>query len=121
MVGRLGTSADVVMSESVLSSILDTMDSMLIESPMAGVLLDGDRLSDGNGEFFHIKGMCQQSSVGVCVASSEGGLEPTDADLALLKKHMPAGIMMKADVYAHQFSLYKVTDKVEDATVVFIE
>ena len=121
MVGRLGTGADVVMTESVLSSIIDAMDSMLLESPMAGVLLDGERMSDEHGEFFHIKGMCQQSSIGVCVASSEGGLEPSDEDLALLKKHMSAGILMKADVYAHQFSLYKVTDKVEDATVLFIE
>jgi len=121
MAGRLGTNADVLITESALGRILETIDSMLIESDNAGVLLGGEFSSDDNGEFFVIDGITEFSPVGLCVGSSEGGLEPSDQDLALFKRNMEKGILMKADVYAHSFSFYKIGDTVEDATVLFRE
>jgi len=121
MVGRLGTRADIIISESVLGKLLETMDSMLIETDRAGVLLGGDTLMDGNGRYYFVKGIVETGPIGICVASSEGGTEPTEEDLILFKKNMSEGMMMKADIYAHQFSFYKVSDTVEDATVLFQE
>jgi len=121
MAGRLGTRSDIVMTESVLGKLLETMDSMLLESPLAGVMLSGNVHEDDNGAFTEIIGMSEESPVGLCVASSEGGTEPTDSDIILFKRNLECGILMKADVYAHQFSFYKVGDSVEDATVLFSE
>ena len=121
MVGRLGTKADVLMTESVLGRILETIDSMLLDSDNAGVLLGGQSVSDDNGRYYVIECIAQDSPVGICVGSSEGGLEPTDEDLALFKKNLDRGILMKADVFAHSFSLYKIGETVEDATVLFRE
>ena len=121
MAGRLGTNADVLITESALGRILETIESMLLESDNAGVLLGGERSSDGNGEFFVIENIVQDSPVGLCVGSSEGGLEPFDEDIALFKKNLDTGILMKADVFAHGFSFYKIGDSIENATVLFRE
>jgi len=121
MVGRLGTNADILISESVLGRILETMDSMLLETDQAGVLLGGDLMDDGNGRYCIVRNITEGSPIGVCVASSEGGTEPSDSDLMLFKKHLNDGILMKVDVFAHQFSFYKISDTVEDATVLFQE
>ena len=117
----MGTRTDIVLTESVLGKLLELMDSMLLESPSAGVLLSGHVLDDSQGQFTEITGAGQDGCVGLCVASSEGGTEPTDSDIALFKKHLDRGILMKVDVYAHQFSFYKIGDAVEDATVLFSE
>ena len=121
MVDRLGTQADVLMTESVLGRILETIDSMLIEVPLAGVLLSGDCHVDDHGEYLIINGMTEEEGIGLCVGSSEGGIEPTDADLVLFKKKVGKGILMKVDVYAHQFSVFKINEEVEDATILFVE
>lgn len=121
MVGRLGTRADILISESVLGKILEAVDSMLIDADRAGVLLGGQVLEDDYGCYFFVNSVTDNDPIGICVASSEGGTEPTDEDLALFKGHISEGIMMKADVYAHQFSFYKIHETVEDATVLFRE
>ena len=121
MVGRLGTRADILISESVLGKILETVDSMLIEADRVGILLGGEILEDENGCYYFVKSVTDNGPIGICVASSEGGTEPTEEELALFKDHMKDGVMMKADVYAHQFSFYKIRDTVEDATVLFQE
>ena len=121
MVGRLGTCADILISESVLGKILEAVDSMLIEADRAGVLLGGEALEDDHGYYFFVNSVTNDGPIGICVASSEGGTEPTDEDLALFKGKMSKGIMMKADVYAHQFSFYKISETVEDATVLIQE
>ncbi len=121
MAGRLGTKADVLMTESVLGHILESIDSMLLEKDLAGVFLVGERISDASGDFVSVTGISDSGGIGLCVGSSQGGTEPTDDDLALLKQNIGSGILMKADVFAHQFSMYKVNDTVEDATVLFVE
>ena len=121
MAGRLGTEADIVISESVLGNLLEAMDSMLLDSPSAGVFIDGEAIDDEKGRFVHVKGMCQKDGIGICVATSEGGLEPTDEEVSLLKRNMPEGILMKVDVFAHQFSFYKISDSIQDETVLFSE
>ena len=121
MVGRLGTNADILISEAVLGRLLETMDSMLLDTDQAGVLLGGDLMDDENGRYFVVRNITEDSPIGVCVASSEGGTEPTETDLLLFKKHLADGILMKVDVFAHQFSFYKVSDTVEDAAVLFQE
>lgn len=121
MADRLGTNADVLLTESVLGMILETMDSMLLESDAVGILLTGDRSDDSQGSFTVIRGMGGEPAIGLCVASGEGGTEPSENDLRLFKSKMQSGILMKVDVYAHQFSMYKVSDTVDDATVLFQE
>ncbi|MBR6911258.1 MAG: hypothetical protein IKN41_05305 [Candidatus Methanomethylophilaceae archaeon] len=105
----------------MLGKILETVDSMLIEADRVGILLGGEILEDENGCYYFVKSVTDNGPIGICVASSEGGTEPTDEDLALFKNNMEEGIMMKADVYAHQFSFYKILDTVECATVLFQE
>ncbi len=121
MVGRMGVRADILITESVLGRILETVDSMLLDSPNAGVMLTGRSLEDDNGSYVVIEGLGDSEGLGICVASSEGGTDPTDEEISLLKNRMKAGILMKADVFAHQFSFYKVGDEVSDATVLFVE
>ncbi len=121
MVGRLGTRADVLMSESVLGHIIEVIDSMLLEKQLAGILLGGELCTDEEGDYVVIKGSTESDPIGICVGSSEGGTDPTDGDLALFKKNLGKGILMKVDVYAHQFSFYRISDDVEDATVLFVE
>jgi len=121
MAGRLGTDADIILSESILSRILDVMDSMLIEKDQAGIVLSGNILTDQNGPYAVISSIGEDSPIGICVASSEGGTEPTDGELALFKSRLSEGIMMKVDVFVHQFSFYKIGETVEDATVLFSE
>ena len=121
MVGRLGTHADILLSESILGGILESMDSMLIDSKQAGMLLGGTIETDEGGEYTLITDIRCESPIGICVASSEGGTEPSEDDLRLFRKKMQKGVLMKVDVYAHQFSFYKVDDAVEDATVLFVE
>jgi len=121
MSGRLGTRADVLLSESVLSKIADTAESMLLEKPSAGMILSGDISTDANGRFVHIIGISDSDPVALCVASEDGGTEPSDNDLILFKKFFQNGILMKIDVYAHEFSFYRIGETVEDATVLFIE
>ena len=121
MVDRLGTHADVLMTESVLGRILETIDSMLIDVPLAGVLLSGEYHNDESGSFTVVKGITEEDGIGLCVGSSEGGTEPSEGDLALFKKKVGKGILMKVDVYAHQFSMFKIGDEVEDATILFTE
>jgi hypothetical protein len=121
MVGRLGTNADILISESVLGRLLETMDSMLLDTDQAGVLIGGDPMEDSNGRYFAVRGITEESPIGICVASSEGGTEPSETDLMLFKKHLADGILMKVDVFAHQFSFYKVSEEIEDAKVLFQE
>jgi hypothetical protein len=121
MVGRLGTHADILLTESVLGAIIESMDSMLLESNQAGILLGGRVEDDPNGRYTVITDILGNPPVGVCVASSEGGTEPSAEDLAVFKKNIDRGILMKVDVFAHQFSFYKVGDVLEDATVIFTE
>ncbi len=94
---------------------------MLIDTDRAGLFLGGDVLEDDNGYYFFVNRVTDSGPIGICVASSEGGTEPTDEELALFKSRIKEGIMMKADVYAHQFSFYKIGDTVEDETVLFQE
>ena len=121
MANRLGTNADVLLTESILGKILETMDSMLLESDAAGIILTGDSSDDAQGRFMVIRGIGGEPAIGLCVASNEGGTEPSDNDLRMFKSKMQSGILMKVDVYAHQFSMYKVSDTVDDATVLFQE
>ncbi|MBE6524017.1 MAG: hypothetical protein E7Z65_03985 [Thermoplasmata archaeon] len=121
MVGRLGTQADVLMTESILGRILETIDSMLLEGPLAGIMLSGERLSDADGDFTLITGMTDSDTVGMCFGSSEGGIEPTDDEISIFRAKVGDGIMMKADVYSHQFSLYKISEELRDAKVLFLE
>ena len=121
MAGRLGIRADIILNEAVLGRILETMDSMLIEKQQAGIVLSGSTQSDDGGDYTLITAIGEDSPVGICVASSEGGTEPTDEELGLFKSILSEGILMKVDVYAHQFSFYAVGDTVEDATVLFSE
>ncbi len=121
MVGRLGTSADILITESVLGKVLETIDSMLLDSPLAGVGLDGEEVTDGQGTYYRIDGISDIAPIGLSLGSSEGGTEPTDDDLRTFKKLMDRGILMKVDVFAHQFSFYFVDDEVRDATVLFVE
>jgi len=121
MVGRLGTKADILISESVLGKLLETMDSMLMDTDHAGVLIGGEICEDDNGRYNVIKGIVTEGPIGICVASAEGGTEPSDTDTALFKKYLSEGILMKADVFAHQFSFYKISDSIEDAKVLFQE
>ena len=121
MVGRLGTNADILISESVLGRLLETMDSMLLDTDQAGVLIGGDPMEDATGRYFTVRGITEDSPIGICVASSEGGTEPSETDLMLFKKHLADGILMKVDVFAHQFSFYKVSEEIEDAKVLFQE
>jgi hypothetical protein len=121
MVGRLGTQADVLMTESVLGRILETIDSMLLDGPLAGVMLSGERLSDADGSFTLITGLTDSDAVGMCFGSSEGGTEPTDEELSIFRAKVGDGILMKADVYSHQFSMYKISEELEDAKILFLE
>jgi len=121
MVGRLGTKADILITESVLGRILETVDSMLLETPLVGIMLSGDRMTDADGDFILIKGLGDEGNVGMCFSSSEGGIEPTDDELAIFKKKMCDGVLMKVDVFSHQFSMYKVGDCIGDAKVLFVE
>ncbi|MBE6528329.1 MAG: hypothetical protein E7Z64_04085 [Thermoplasmata archaeon] len=121
MVGRLGTHADILMTESVLGHILGMIDQMLIESPQAGLFFLGEVRSDDSGKFSVITGVSDSGGIGLCIGSSEGGTEPTEEDIGIFKSKVGSGILMKADVFAHQFSFYKVDESVEDATVLFTE
>ena len=121
MVGRLGTHADILMTESVLGRILETMDSMLLDSDNAAVFLTGDECTDEDGRYFVVKGISDKDGLGLCLASSEGGTEPTESDISLFKRNVGTGIMMKVDVFSHQFSLYRIDDEIADATVLFTE
>jgi hypothetical protein len=121
MSGRLGTTTDILMTESVLSRLLELMDSMLLDTPMAGVVLSGIREHDDNGEYTVVEGIDGPEAVGICIGSSEGGTVPSDEDVGMLKNRMQQGILMKVDVFAHQFSFYKISDEIEDATVLFVE
>ena len=121
MVGRLGTQADILMTESVLGRILETIDSMLLDGPLAGVMLSGEKLSDSEGSFYLISGLSDTSAVGMCFGSAEGGVEPTDEELAIFASKIGEGILMKADVFSHQFSVYRIAEEILDAKVLFVE
>ena len=121
MVGRLGTSADILITESLLGKLLETIDSMLLDAPLAGVGIGGELCSDTNGTYYRVEGISSDSPIGLCIGSEDGGTEPTDDDLMTFKRMMERGIMMKVDVFAHQFSFYMIGDEVEDATVLFVE
>lgn len=121
MASVLGIDADVVLTESVLNRILEVVDSMLLDDKDVGITLSGTTESDDMGVLVRIKGIGGPDTVAICVASQEGGVEPSDSDLIVFKKNLPEGILMKVDVFAHQFSFYKVGDTVEDARVLFQE
>jgi hypothetical protein len=121
MVGRLGTSADILITESMLGKVLETIDSMLLESPLAGIGLDGEVVTDDQGSYYRIDGITDVAPIGLSIGSSEGGTEPTDDDLRTFKKMLDRGILLKVDIYAHQFSFYLVDEEVRDATVLFME
>jgi len=94
---------------------------MLTDKPSAGIILSGEVLSDAHGQYFCIKSISDSDPVALCVGSEDGGTEPSDTDLVLFKKYLDRGILMKVDVFAHEFSFYKIGDTVDDAVALFIE
>lgn len=121
MAGRLGAGADIVMSESILSSIISAMENLLLEEPKVHVLLGGRKEEDTKGEYLYIFGIVDVDPIGMSVASSEGGIVPDDDDLALFREKVGEGMLMKVDVFAKQLSFYKVKEKAEPATIVLME
>ncbi len=121
MADRLGTHADILLNESVIGRIAETVESMLLEKPSAGIILSGKKESDINGEFVCITGISDSDPVALCVGSEEGGTEPSETDIALFKRFFERGILMKVDVYAKEFAFYKIDDTVEDASALFTE
>lgn len=119
--GRLGTRADILMTEAFLGKMVDVMESMLLDAPVAGIVLSGERIIDENGDYVEVTSVSEEGPVGVCIGSQEGGTELSDNDLAVFKKTMADGILIKVDVYAHQISSYKIGDEVSDATIIFRE
>ncbi len=121
MGGRLGTRADILLSESVLDRAIDIMQSMLLDTDKAGIRLSGEVIQDSNGDYTKLTGIDSGVCVGICIASSEGGTDIMDEDIGMFRSFLEKGILMKVDVFANQFQFYKVDKGLRIATALFVE
>ncbi|MGN0098762.1 MAG: hypothetical protein ACI38Y_05510 [Candidatus Methanomethylophilaceae archaeon] len=107
MNGRRGTSADVIMHARAIDAILSVADSSKSDDVRVGVYLGGSASIDDVGRFYEV--MDLQSSadgaVGMALTSEDEVIEPSEVDVASLRRTIGEGVLMIVDPYACRFTI----------------
>lgn len=103
---RLGSRADIVMSQAVVEAIVSAA-----EDGVPAIFIGGTREEDGNGPYYDLT-VPSERPVGMSVTSREGGTEPDDDVMAMFAESFREGVLAIVDQYAGEFALYVIEDGV---------
>lgn len=108
------------MKSGVMEAASDVADLLSMNDEAMDANLIGYRKEDG---CFIIESVSRKSegSVGKCMSSTEGGVEPTEKMIGMMDDH-PDGILMIIDPYACEIRFYRNTeDGLVDARILVSE